>query len=76
MATIPNRDAIGLILAPLGRDAPIAASLLLEAGVQSETVADVGAFVDRLGDDIALAVVTEEALRTVDLRSLSEWTEN
>lgn len=71
--TIPSRDAIALVHAPLGRDAQIAASLLAEAAIQSKIVEDLAAFVLALDDDTAFAVVTEEALRSADLRPLSEW---
>ncbi|WP_309142293.1 ATP-binding protein [Ensifer sp. ENS06] len=71
--TIPNRDAIALIHAPLGRDAQIAAALLSEAGIRPKIGKDVAAFVSALDEDIAFAVVTEEALRSADLRLLSAW---
>lgn len=72
-ATIPNSDASGLIYAPIGRDAQIAASLLKEAGINSAAAADIASFVASLGDDIAFAVVTEEAFRSADLRAISTW---
>ncbi|SDM66482.1 MULTISPECIES: ATP-binding protein [unclassified Ensifer] len=71
--TIPNRDAIALIHAPLGRDAQIAAALLSEAGIRPKIGKDIAAFVSALDEDIAFAVVTEEALRSADLRLLSAW---
>lgn len=70
---IPNREAIALIHAPLGRDAQIAGSLLSEAGILSKSGEDISAFVASLNEDIAFAVVTEEALRSADLRPLSAW---
>ncbi|SEH30464.1 PAS domain S-box-containing protein [Rhizobium sp. NFR12] len=73
---IPNRDAVGLIHAPHGRDAQIAASLLKEAGIASKAAPDLSGFVDSLDDNIALAVITEEALRSADLRAISQWIEN
>ncbi|MBB3461430.1 hybrid sensor histidine kinase/response regulator [Rhizobium sp. BK377] len=75
MATIPNRDAIALIHAPLGRDAQIAVALLGEAGIPSKAASDLTSFVACLGDDTALAIITEEALRDADLRALSAWIE-
>ncbi|MGM4910693.1 PAS domain-containing protein [Rhizobium sp. 768_B6_N1_8] len=74
-ATIPNSDAIGLIHAPIGRDAQIAASLLQEAGVQPKATTDLSSLVESLNDDVAFAVVTEEALRSADLRAISAWIE-
>ncbi|THA60618.1 response regulator [Ensifer adhaerens] len=70
---MPNRDVIALIHAPLGRDAQIAAALLSEAGIRPKIGKDVAAFVSALDEDIAFAVVTEEALRPADLRPLSAW---
>ncbi|WP_052161449.1 hybrid sensor histidine kinase/response regulator [Hoeflea sp. BAL378] len=70
---IPDRRAPALIFAPVGRDAQIAASLLEEAGVPSHTVPDLAALLRMLGEDVSLAVVTEEALRFADLRELSAW---
>jgi PAS domain S-box-containing protein len=75
MAIISNRDAIGLILAPLGRDAQIASSLLQEAGMGSKIVPDLAGFVAALNDDIAFAIITEEAVRSADLRAISIWIE-
>ncbi|MBW9054965.1 hybrid sensor histidine kinase/response regulator [Rhizobium mesosinicum] len=75
MATIPNRDAIALIHAPLGRDAQIAVALLREAGIPSQAAPDLASFTACLGDDTALAIITEEALRDADLRALSAWIE-
>jgi PAS domain S-box-containing protein len=57
----------------MGRDAQIAASLLAEAGIQSRVAAGLYEFVAGLSEDIAFAVVTEEALRSADLRPLSVW---
>jgi PAS domain S-box-containing protein len=74
-AAIPNSDAFGLIHAPIGRDAQIAASLLQEAGIESKTAPDLSSFVASFGDKVAFAVVTEEALRSADLRAVSAWIE-
>ena len=75
MAIIPNKDAIGLIHAPLGRDAQIAASLLQEAGINSVAAPDLATFVASLNDGVAFAIITEEALRSADLRPMSAWIE-
>jgi PAS domain S-box-containing protein len=74
--TIPNTNAAGLICAPLGRDAQIAAALLTEAGIRAKTAPDLSEFVSGLNDDIAFAVITEEILRFADLRHISTWIEN
>jgi signal transduction histidine kinase/FixJ family two-component response regulator len=75
-ATIPNTEAFGLIHAPVGRDAQIAASLLKEAGVEPRNSADLSSFIEGLGDNVAFAVVTEDAFRSADLRALSDWVEH
>jgi len=64
-----------LIYAPIGRDSQIAASLLRETGINSKTATDIASFVGSLGDEIAFAVVTEEAFRSADLRAVSTWIE-
>jgi len=60
-----------LVLAPQGRDAGIARALLKEAGIISEICLDLPALERALGDDTCFAVVTEEALRSADLRILA-----
>ncbi|WP_259149674.1 ATP-binding protein [Rhizobium sp. BIGb0125] len=75
VATIPNSDTSALVYAPIGRDAEIAVSLLKEAGVAATAVSDIASFVAKLSDDIAFAVVTEEAFRSADLRGFSAWIE-
>lgn len=62
-----------LILAPLGRDAPVAAALLREAGTGTIVCNDVAQFSQALHDEICCAVVTEEALRDADLTDLAAW---
>ena len=74
-ALISNRDIVCLIHAPLGRDANIAAALLQEAGLSSETSPTLGALAAALADRVAFTVVTEEALHAADLRPLASWVE-
>jgi PAS domain S-box-containing protein len=64
-----------MIHAPRGRDAQIAATLLHEAGIESRVAPDLVSFVENLGDCIAFGVVTEEALRSADLKALAAWIE-
>ncbi|HEV7246853.1 MAG TPA: PAS domain-containing protein [Shinella sp.] len=59
----------------MGRDAQIAASLLAEAGIPSKTAPNLQAFIDALDEDTAFAIITEEALRSSDLRQISSWLE-
>lgn len=73
MAIIPNRNAAALIHAPIGRDAQLASALLEEAGIASKIAVDLPAFVAGLDEDVAFGVITEEALRSSDLRQLSAW---
>ena len=60
-----------MILAPHGRDAPVAQAMLREAGLEAASVADVPALVRTLRDGAGFAIVTEEALRGADLRDLA-----
>jgi signal transduction histidine kinase/CheY-like chemotaxis protein len=62
-----------LVLAPLGRDAAIASSMLEEAGINSQVCADCEALVEALDGGVGFAIVTEESLLRADLRPLSQW---
>ncbi|MCF6371009.1 hybrid sensor histidine kinase/response regulator [Rhizobium halophilum] len=75
MAPIPDRDVFGLIHAPLGRDAQIAATLLQEAELRAKIAPTLEALVADLSENVAFAVMTEEALRSADLRPLVSWIE-
>src|SRR6478735_52165 len=61
-----------LILAPQGRDAAVAASLLAEAGIESVSCADLTAFCGALTDETCFALVTEEAMKLADLRPVAD----
>lgn len=65
----------GLIHAPLGRDAQIAAALLRDAGLVGRVALTLDALAADLSDKAAFAVITEEALRSADLRPLGLWIE-
>ncbi|HYF22954.1 MAG TPA: response regulator [Caulobacteraceae bacterium] len=65
-----------LVLAPAGRDAAIAASILREAGHVVEVCADLACLCRDLVKGAALAVVVEEALHGADLHELSRWIES
>ena len=65
----------GLILAPQGRDAIVAAAMLREAQIESDIVADIGELVMELERGAAFAVVTEEAIDGAPLHGLSRWIE-
>jgi PAS domain S-box-containing protein len=70
---IPQLSERGLILAPLGRDAQVAASMLTEAKMRSVVSPSLVELVEGLRDGAGFAVVTEEALRTADLHPLAAW---
>lgn len=70
---IPHLSERGLILAPMGRDAQVAASMLTEAKIRSVVCPSLVDFVEDLRHGAGFAVVTEEALRTADLHPLADW---
>lgn len=72
MAVIPNRaTARALIFAPAGRDAAVAHKLLASAGIGSVVCANLVEFENRLDEDTAFGVLTEEAVRFGDLRGIA-----
>jgi signal transduction histidine kinase/ActR/RegA family two-component response regulator len=72
---IPEVSERALILAPQGRDAIVAASMLGEAHLRSHIVGDLGELIAELKAGAGFAVVTEEALEGAPLHALSEWIE-
>ncbi|MGZ5986650.1 MAG: response regulator [Caulobacteraceae bacterium] len=62
-----------LIIAPLGRDAGIAASILREAGLTSLICDDLGGLVNALDEGAGVALVAEEALAGADYPGLARW---
>jgi PAS domain S-box-containing protein len=66
-------DPHALILTPAGRDADVATKLLGELDILCKVVADVPDLVLHLGDNVLFAIITDEALRTSDLRGLARW---
>jgi signal transduction histidine kinase/CheY-like chemotaxis protein len=62
-----------LVLAPRGRDAAVAVSLIDQAGVPSRVCRDLAELVEALGDNAAFVLMTEEAIRNVDLKPLAQW---
>ncbi|MFX1765707.1 ATP-binding protein [Paraburkholderia sp. A1RI-2L] len=73
MATSKRNGCPALILAPLGRDAAVAATLLQQSGIESIVCQDLPQFAALLGDGVCCAVVTEEALRGADLAAVTAW---
>ncbi len=68
----PNSER-ALILAPRGRDGAIASALLREAGIAADICPDIPALMHEIGGGAGVAIVTEEAFRTTDLKDLSTW---
>jgi PAS domain S-box-containing protein len=62
-----------LILAPLGRDADIAAKMLGEAGIVSRICRDLPALRRELEAGAGFGLITEEALAQGDLRPVAAW---
>ena len=68
-----ERSETALILAPLGRDAAIAAGMLREYRIPSVICPDLDSLVRELKGGVGFVLVTEEALVGRDLRNLSGW---
>jgi two-component sensor histidine kinase len=62
-----------LVLAPMGRDAPVACAILAEAGITSTICADVPAMVAELDNGAGLGLIVEEALQYQDYARLARW---
>ena len=61
-----------LVLAPLGRDADLTASLLAEAGLPAQVCADMGALVAGIQKGAGLALVTSESLTPPAIAALAQ----
>jgi signal transduction histidine kinase len=73
MAAVAPASERVLILAPRGRDAVVAKSILREAHVHADICCDLAELVEELERGADVAVLTEESLRGVDTRELSRW---
>jgi PAS domain S-box-containing protein len=62
-----------VILAPIGRDAAVAAALIREAGYYANIAHDLAALTREVESGAGLAVIAEEAIKTADLRRLVKW---
>jgi PAS domain S-box-containing protein len=62
-----------LIHAPRGRDADVASKLLNSAHIASTICPDIQSFRRALDQPVGFAVVTDEALISVDLRPVAQW---
>ncbi len=65
-----------LILAPAGRDAVVAAQILMEVGTVAQVCDTLDDLLARMIEGAALAVVVEEVLINGDLNALSAWIED
>ena len=66
-------SARAIVLAPLGRDAAVAQSLLRQAGIPSTVCTSLGMFETSLSDKACFAIVTEEAVASADLHAIAAW---
>ncbi len=62
-----------VILAPIGRDAAVAAALIKEAGYYANVCGDLSALLHEIEGGAGLAVIADEAIKTADLRGLMRW---
>ena len=62
-----------LVLAPHGRDAPIAAAMLAEAGIEAKVCSSLPQLIEEADRGIGFVVLTEEAISTADLHPLAKW---
>ena len=62
-----------VILAPTGRDAAVAAALIKEAGYYANVCGDLAALLREIEGGAGLAVIADEAIKTMDLRGLMHW---
>ena len=62
-----------VILAPTGRDAAVAEALIKEAGFHANPCGDLAALVHEIEGGAGMAVIADEAIKNVDLRSLVNW---
>lgn len=75
-ANAPESSLRALVLAPHGRDAAVAVSLIEQAGVSCRTCRTFAQLVATLDDNAAFALITEEAIRGADLKTLTAWLSN
>jgi signal transduction histidine kinase/DNA-binding response OmpR family regulator len=57
----------------MGRDASVAAALIKEAGYYANVCDDLAALMHEIEGGAGLAVIADEAIKTVDLRGLMRW---
>ncbi len=62
-----------LILAPAGRDGPLAQAVLVQAGVAAAVCDDIDGLCEALSQGAAAVLITEEAFIEWDVRPLLDW---
>jgi DNA-binding NtrC family response regulator len=62
-----------LVLAPRGRDAEVARTILAESGIASAVCDGLTSLADRLNEQTAFVVLTDEATHRADLRRVAGW---
>jgi signal transduction histidine kinase len=67
-----NLSERAIILAPLGRDAEIAAKILLEAGFAADPAPNLHSLCDAFVAGAGVAIIAVEAVQTANLRQLSD----
>lgn len=72
MLSSEPREAI-LILAPRGRDAMVAKEILRDANLYAVICIDLGELLFEIHRNADVVVVTEEAIRGIDIRELVGW---
>ncbi len=73
----PDTNAVSaLIFAPHGRDLGIAQALLRQSDIELSICPDFSTFQRALGETVSFVVVTEEALQSCDLGTVSEHLNN
>ena len=65
-----------LVLAPRGRDAPVAVGILRDARLSATVCRDVAHLVHELAKGAETALVTEEAIRDGELRIIADWVDH
>lgn len=70
-----RHDARVLVHAPIGRDGPATAELLIRTGVTAEVCTSVHEVLDRIEEGAAAVFIAEEALFGTDMSRLAGWVE-
>ena len=65
-----------VILAPNGRDATVAAALVREAGFYASVCSDFHQLVSEVESGAGIALIADEAIKSVNLRDLDRWLHN